>query len=81
LESQYEDFLSRYEINLKSQEILVEEIVFKQLELKEARLHHKETSKLLKDLQDLMTSLNIKPSQSNSDQLTDAKSFGQLIDI
>lgn len=81
MESQYEDFLTRYEINLKSQEILVEQIVFKMLELKEARARHKETSKLLKDLQDLMTSLNIKPSQSNSDQLTDAKSFGQLIDL
>ena len=81
LETQYEDYVSRYEINLKSQEVLVEEICYKQLELKEARISHKETSKLLKDLQELMTSLNIKPSQSNSDQLTDAKSFGQLIDI
>lgn len=80
LEYHYEDFLSRYEVNLKSQEVLIQEVVYKMLELKEARLQHKETSKLDKDLQDLMGSLNMKPSQNNSELFNDAKTFGQMID-
>lgn len=81
LETQYEDWESRYEIKLKAQEVLLQRICCKQLELEHAQRAGKDTSKLDKDLQDLMSSLNVKPSQSAADQLTDNYSLGQLINL
>lgn len=81
LEDQYEDWLKRYEVNTKSQEVLFQRVCCKQLELHKAQIAGLPTKDLDKALQELLSSLNIKPSQSNSDQLTDAKTFGQLIQL
>lgn len=81
LETQYEDWTSRYECNSKAQEVLFQRICCKQLEIDKAQKSGKDTSKLDKDLQDLMASTNIKPSQFGTDQFTDAQTFGTLIGL
>ena len=79
LEREYEDWVSRYPCDTKSQEILFQGICSKQLEIDKAQKREADTSKLYKDLQDMMGSLNIKPNQSDGDGLTDTLTFGQLI--
>lgn len=79
LEKEYEDWVSRYPCDTKSQEILFQGICCKQLEIDKAQKREADTSKLYKDLQDMMGSLNIKPNQSDGDGLTDTLTFGQLI--
>lgn len=81
LETQYADWTRRYEINQKAQEVLLNRICCKQLELEYAQHAHKDTSKLDKDLQDLMSSLNVKPSQNSSSEASSGRTFGQLIDL
>ncbi len=79
LETQYEDWTSRYACESKAQELLFQRICHKQLEIEKAQRSGAETKDLDKTLQDLMASIAIKPNQSNSNALTESKSFGQLI--
>ena len=79
LQKQYDDWLARYSCETKAQEVLFLQICYKQLEINKLQKAGRDTSKAVKDLQDLMGSLNVKPSQSNSDALTEALTFGQLI--
>ena len=51
----------------------------KELEINKAQRSNKDTKELDKTLQDLMTSMSLKPNQNNSNALTEAKTFGQLI--
>jgi hypothetical protein len=81
LETQYEDWVSRYSCESKAQEILFQRICFKQLEIDKAQKLGKDTKELDKTLQDLMSSSSIKPNQANSSSLSDSKTFGELIDI
>lgn len=80
LETQYEDWVQRYACESKAQEILFQRIVFTQLAIEKAQKAGKDTKELDKTLQDLMSSSSIKPNQSNANALTEAKSFGQLIE-
>ena len=79
LETQYEDWISRYACESKAQEILFQRIAFTQLAIEKAQKAGRDTEKLDKTLQDLMSSNSIKPSSVNSNALTEAKTFGQLI--
>lgn len=79
LENEYQDWLKRYPVENKSQEVLYKQICFIQLNIDKAQKAGKDTKDLLKSLQEVMSSLQIKPSQNNSNALTDAKTFGQLI--
>lgn len=80
LETQYEDWVQRYSCETKAQEILFQRIVFTQLAIDKAQKKGLETKELDKTLQDLMSSSSIRPSQNNANALTEAKSFGQLIE-
>lgn len=80
LENQYQDWIKRYPCENKAQEILYESICLTQLNITKKQKAGKDTKDDLKTLQDLMTSLQIKPSQTNSNALTEAKTFGQLIE-
>lgn len=80
LENQYQDWIKRYPCENKAQEILYESICLTQLNINKKQKAGKDTKDDLKTLQDLMTSLQIKPSQTNSNALTEAKTFGQLIE-
>ena len=79
LETQYEDWVQRYACESKAQEILFQRISFTQLAIDKAQKAGKDTEKLDKTLQDLMSSNSIKPNQSNANALTESKTFGQLI--
>ena len=79
LENQYQDWIKRYPCENKAQEVLYENICRTQLNIDKKQKSGKDTKDDLKTLQDLMTSLQIKPSQTNSNALTEAKTFGQLI--
>ena len=79
LEAEYQDWTTRYACENKAQELLFKRICFKELEIDKAQKTGKDTKELDKTLQDLMGSLSVKPSQSNSDSLADFQTFGQLI--
>ena len=80
LENEYLDWITRYPCENKAQEILYKRICFTQLAIDKAQKSNKDTKELDATLQNLMTSLNIKPSQKTSNTLTDNLTFGQLID-
>lgn len=79
LENEYQDWIKRYACENKAQELLFKRICFKELEIDKAQRTNRDTKELDKTLQDLMGSLSVKPNQSNSNALTEAKTFGQLI--
>jgi len=79
LETEYQDWTTRYACENKAQELLFKRICFKELEIDKAQKTGKDTKELDKTLQELMGSLSVKPSQSNSDSLADFQTFGQLI--
>ena len=79
LESEYQDWTSRYACESKAQELLFKRICFKELEIDKAQKAGKDTKELDKTLQDLLASMSLKPAQNNSNALTEAKTFGQLI--
>lgn len=80
LEKEYEDWVTRNPCESKSQETLYERICFTKLKINKNEREGKDTSQLDKNLQELMSSNQIKPSQNNTNALTDAKTFGQLIE-
>ena len=80
LENQYQDWIKRYPCENKAQEVLYENVCRTQLNIDKKQKQGKDTKDDLKTLQDLMSSLQIKPSQTNSNALTEAKTFGQLIE-
>jgi len=79
LENEYQDWIKRYACENKAQELLFKRICFKELEIDKAQKSGRDTKELDKTLQDLMTSMSLKPNQNNSNALTEAKTFGQLI--
>ena len=79
LETEYQDWIKRYACENKAQELLFKRICFKELEIDKAQKSGKDTKELDKTLQDLMGSMALKPNQNNSNALTEAKTFGQLI--
>lgn len=80
LETEYQDWIKRYPCENKSQEVLYKNLCFNQLNIEKAQKEGKDTKDMLKTQQDIMASLGIKPSQTNSNNLTEAKTFGQLIE-
>ena len=80
LENEYQDWTHRYQTENKAQELLFKRVCFKELEIDKAQKEGKDTKELDKTLQELLGSLNLKPSQNNSNVLTESKTFGQLIE-
>ena len=80
LENEYQDWTRRYQCENKTQELLFKRICFKELDIDKAQKEGRDTKELDKTLQDLLGSLNLKPSQNNSNVLTESKTFGQLIE-
>ena len=80
LENEYQDWTRRYQCENKAQELLFKRVCFKELDIDKAQKAGKDTKELDKTLQELLGSLNLKPSQNNSNALTEAKTFGQLIE-
>lgn len=80
LENEYQDWATRYAIENKSQELLFKRVCCKELEIDNAQKNGKDTKDMDATLQNLLGSLNIKPNQKSSSELTDNLTFGQLID-
>ena len=80
LENEYQDWTTRYSCENKSQELLFKRVCCKELEIDNAQKNGKDTKDLDATLQNLLGSLNIKPNQKTSSELTENLTFGQLID-
>lgn len=79
LESQYEDWVSRYECQTKAQEEIFERLAFKKWEINKATKAGEPTATLDKTYQDLLNTANITPKQAGMDAFADAQTLGTLI--
>ena len=79
LENQYQDWITRYECNTKTQEEIFERLSFKKWEINKATKSGQSTKDLDKTYQELMTTANIAPRQTSMDAMSDAQTFGTLI--
>lgn len=79
LESEYQDWITRYECNTKVQEEIFQRLSLKKLELHKASLQGDPTDKLDTTYQQLFNTANITPKQSAANNGTDAQTFGTLI--
>ena len=80
LENEYQDWIARYPCGSKGQEVLFRQLCCQELEQDKLRRSGKNTKDIAHSIQETMSSLGIKPSQSNVDSMIDSLSFGQLID-
>lgn len=80
LQDQYDEWRARTQVNSKSQEMYVIQICFKQLDIWKCQKTGKDTDKLIKSLNDLMSAANLQPRQNVGNASTDSLTFGQLIE-
>ena len=78
LKAQYEDWKNRCEIKDKGMEEVVKQICHKQLRIFRMNESNQNTSKEIKDMQDLMTSASLKPIQ-NKNVGTEENTLGNWI--
>jgi ribosomal protein L33 len=79
LQSEYIDFLNRYECDSKGMELLIKEICLQQLDIQNRRANGEKVDTQLKTLQDLLGSSNLKPVQETGANAVEQESFGTLI--
>lgn len=79
LENEYQEWITRYECNTKAQEESFERLSMKKLEIHKATLEGAATDKLDATYQQWLTTANITPKQSAANSVTDAQTFGTLI--
>ena len=79
LENEYQDWITRYECNQKAQEEVFENLSMIKLLKKKALKDGKPTKDLDKQQQDWLDTGNLKPKQNTMDALSDAQTFGTLI--
>ena len=79
LENEYQDWITRYECNQKAQEEVFENLSMVKLLKKKALKEGKPTKDLDKQQQDWLDTGNLKPKQNTMDTLSDAQTFGTLI--
>ena len=79
LENEYQEWMTRYGCNTKAQEEIFERLSMKKLEIHKATLAGDSTDKLDATYQQWLQTANITPRQSASNSVTDAQTFGTLI--
>lgn len=79
LNTEYADYLSRYEVDGKTLEDLISEICLTRLDIRNRRENNLDVDKQIKTLNDLLTSANLKPSQETGNQSVEQETFGTLI--
>lgn len=79
LETQYEDWVSRYECNTKAQEEIFERLSWKKLEINKATRNGLPTKDLDQTYQNLLNTANISPKQTGMDTFADAQTMGTLL--
>ena len=80
LEKEYEDWTLRYPCDSKSQEVLFQRLCCQELAASEIEKKGGSTKDIDKSIQDTMTALGIKPSQSSAEAMADNLTFGQMIE-
>lgn len=80
LYEQYCDWTSRHECNTKAQEEVFKNICLTQLQLLKATRAKEDTKDLAVQLQKWLDTGKLQPKQNSSDTLSDAQTFGTLID-
>jgi hypothetical protein len=80
LETEYQDWVSRYACDTKAQETIFERLAFKKWEINKATKAGASTKDLDRTYQDLLSSINILPRQNSGNGITDSLTFGQLIE-
>lgn len=79
LENEYQDWISRYECNTKAQESIFERLACKKLEINKATKAGENTKDLDKTYQDLLSTANIQPRQQVVDPISNAQTWGTLV--
>lgn len=80
LNEQYSDWTARHECNTKSQEEVFKQICFNQLELLKANRAGLDTKDLNATFLKLLDSAKLQPKQNSGETVSDAQTFGTLID-
>lgn len=79
LETEFQDWITKYECNTKAQEEIFKNLSANRLERKQAVKQNKPTKEIDKTFQELLATQNIQPRQSGMDTFADAQTFGTLI--
>lgn len=77
---QYKDWTTRHECNTKAQEEVFKRLCFVQLDLLKATRRKEPTKDLDATFQNLLGTANLQPKQNSKDAVSDAQTFGTLID-
>ncbi len=79
LETEYRDWISRYECNTKAQEKVFRGLCMNELQRMNAIRKGQPTKDLDKAYQDWLDTGNLKPKQNSMDTMSEAQTFGTLI--
>lgn len=80
LKREYNDWTARHECNTKAQEEVFKRLCFKQLEILKATQRGEDTKDLDATFQKLLETAKLQPKQNSGDAMSDAQTFGTLID-
>ena len=80
LQEQYTDWTTRHECQTKAQEEVFKRICFKQLEILKATRRGEDTRNLDATFQNLLDTAKLQPKQNAGEAMSDAQTFGTLID-
>lgn len=80
LQREYDDWVTRHECQTKAQEEVFKRICFKQLEILKATRLGEDTKNLDDTFQKLLDTAKLQPKQNSSEAMSDAQTFGTLID-
>ena len=79
LENEYQDWVGRYECNTKAQEEVFENLAICKLLKRKALVSGKPTKDIDAQITSWMSAGNVQPKQNSMDALSDAQTFGTLI--
>lgn len=80
LQTEYDDWVTRHECQTKAQEEVFKRICFKQLEILKATRRGEDTKNLDDTFQKLLDTAKLQPKQNSGETVSDAQTFGTLID-
>ena len=80
LKREYDDWTARHECKTKAQEEVFKRLCFKQLEILKATQRGEDTKDLDATFQKLLETAKLQPKQNSGEAVSDAQTFGTLID-
>lgn len=80
LQEEYDDWTARHECKTKSQEEIFKDICFNRLQNLRALQKNEDTKDITASFQKLLDSGKLQPKQNSADTMSDAQTFGTLID-